>query len=79
MLPWIEVILGAYCSASVGVYFLSGKVLIGPFLIVYAAGFLGVGLAGLWEARASGIAELRMKKLALAGAKSPLLGRRLQA
>jgi cellulose synthase/poly-beta-1,6-N-acetylglucosamine synthase-like glycosyltransferase len=79
ILPWIEVTLGAYCAASVVVYFLSGKVLIGPFLIVYAAGFLGVGLAGLREARASAVAAARMKRLLRAKEKAAFLGRSQQA
>jgi hypothetical protein len=39
-----EVALGAYCAASFGVYLAAGKYLVGPFLGLYAAGFLFVGL-----------------------------------
>lgn len=51
MMPWIELILGLYCAGSVYVYFASGKMLIGPFLILYSAAFIWVGLVGLAEAR----------------------------
>ena len=39
-----EVLLGLYCAASFGVYLAAGKYLVGPFLGLYAAGFLFVGL-----------------------------------
>jgi cellulose synthase/poly-beta-1,6-N-acetylglucosamine synthase-like glycosyltransferase len=35
---------GLYCAASLGVYLVAGKYLVGPFLCIYAAGFLLVGL-----------------------------------
>ena len=39
-----ELLLGVYCAASFGVYLAAGKYLVGPFLGLYAAGFLFVGL-----------------------------------
>jgi hypothetical protein len=39
-----ELLLGAYCAASFGVYLAAGKYLVGPFMGLYAAGFLFVGL-----------------------------------
>ncbi len=49
-LPWLsfgEVALGLYCAVSLSVYLAAEKYLIGPFLAVYAAGFLFVGLLTL--------------------------------
>jgi cellulose synthase/poly-beta-1,6-N-acetylglucosamine synthase-like glycosyltransferase len=51
-LPWLgflEVALGAYCLLSLHHYLLQGKYLVGPFLGVYAAGFLFTGLMTLQE------------------------------
>jgi cellulose synthase/poly-beta-1,6-N-acetylglucosamine synthase-like glycosyltransferase len=45
--PWIalvEMVLGCYCLVSFSVYLSAGKYLVGPFLAVYAAGFLYTGL-----------------------------------
>lgn len=39
----IELILGVYCAISSHIYFTSDKYLVGPFLILYAIGFLSVG------------------------------------
>ena len=39
-----EILFGLYCAASFGVYLAAGKYLVGPFLGLYAAGFLFVGL-----------------------------------
>jgi cellulose synthase/poly-beta-1,6-N-acetylglucosamine synthase-like glycosyltransferase len=39
-----ELLFGLYCAASFGVYLAAGKYLVGPFLGLYAAGFLFVGL-----------------------------------
>ena len=50
--PWtavIEILLGSYCLWSLTVYLSAGKYLIGPFLAVYAAGFLFVGLLTLFH------------------------------
>jgi len=49
-LPWValvELAVGAYCAASLTVYLLQGKYLVGPFLAMYAAGFLFIGLLTL--------------------------------
>lgn len=39
-----EVLLGIYCSFTLATYLAAGKFLVGPFLAIYAAGFLYVGL-----------------------------------
>jgi len=49
-----EILLGLYCIISLHVYINAGKYLIGPFLAIYAAGFLFVGILTLahrmgWE------------------------------
>lgn len=49
-LPWsgiFEVLLGSYCVWSLGYYLAAGKYLVGPFLAVYASGFLFIGLLTL--------------------------------
>ncbi|MGH7995532.1 MAG: hypothetical protein ACREFX_04180, partial [Opitutaceae bacterium] len=51
--PWIEIVLGLYCAGSLVYYILAGGYLIGPFLALYAAGFLVIGCAGLYELRAA--------------------------
>jgi cellulose synthase/poly-beta-1,6-N-acetylglucosamine synthase-like glycosyltransferase len=46
-LPWLaagELLLGLYCAYSLRIYIGAGKYLIGPFLGVYVAGFLFMGL-----------------------------------
>lgn len=53
-LAFAEILLGCYCIYSLHVYIHAGKYLIGPFLAVYAAGFLFVGFLTLahrlgWE------------------------------
>jgi len=45
--PWvgiIEIVIGIYCSGSLYYYLSSEKYLVGPFLAVYASGFLFTGL-----------------------------------
>lgn len=51
--PWIELALGCYCAASLAVYLLAGRYLIGPVLALYAASFLVIGAAGLAEVRSA--------------------------
>jgi len=51
VLPWIEVALGCYCLGSLGFYFAGDRLVIGPFLLIYALGFLTTGVVGLWEMR----------------------------
>ncbi len=49
-LPWtalVELGVGAYCAGSLTVYLMQGKYLVGPFLAMYAAGFLFIGLLTL--------------------------------
>lgn len=46
-LALFEIGLGLYCSYSLTVYWSAGKYLVGPFLALYAAGFLSVGLLTL--------------------------------
>ena len=46
-LPWLgllEIGFGLYCLASFNVYLSAEKYLVGPFLAMYAAGFLYCGL-----------------------------------
>ena len=45
----IEIILGVYCTISFFFYLYGGKYLIGPFLAIYAAGFLFIGLLTLYQ------------------------------
>jgi cellulose synthase/poly-beta-1,6-N-acetylglucosamine synthase-like glycosyltransferase len=50
--PWtavFEILLGMYCLWSLTYYLSSDKYLIGPFLAVYAAGFLFMGLLTLFH------------------------------
>ncbi|HEY3756446.1 MAG TPA: glycosyltransferase [Opitutaceae bacterium] len=58
VLPWIEVALGLYCLASLIVYLAAGRVFVGPFLMIYAAGFLAIGAAGLAE----GLMQMQWKR-----------------
>lgn len=44
VLSILEIGAGLYCAASLNVYLTAGKYLIGPFLAIYAAGFLFTGL-----------------------------------
>jgi cellulose synthase/poly-beta-1,6-N-acetylglucosamine synthase-like glycosyltransferase len=51
-LPWLaafEILLGIYCTISFFVYLYAGKYLIGPFLGIYAAGFLFIGILTLYQ------------------------------
>jgi len=56
-LAFFEIGLGLYCSYSLTVYWSAGKYLVGPFLALYAAGFLSVGLLTL--AHSMGVAHGR--------------------
>jgi len=40
----LELVLGGYCAVSLGVYLAAGNYLVGPFLCLYAIGFLFIGL-----------------------------------
>ncbi|MDY6971359.1 MAG: glycosyltransferase [Thermodesulfobacteriota bacterium] len=45
--PWsafLEILVGLYCACSLQYYLLAGKYLIGPFLAIYTAGFLFIGM-----------------------------------
>jgi cellulose synthase/poly-beta-1,6-N-acetylglucosamine synthase-like glycosyltransferase len=44
-----EILLGIWCAAAFGVYLAAGKYLVGPFLAIYTAGYLFVGLLTLFE------------------------------
>lgn len=46
---YFEILMGCYCAGSLGYYLFAGKFLVGPFLAVYAAGFLFVGLLTLFH------------------------------
>jgi len=57
-IPWlaaVEISVGLYCVASLTVYLQAAKYLVGPFLAIYAAGFLFVGL--LTVAHALGVSD----------------------
>ena len=45
----VEIALGVYCTISLFIYMYGGKYLIGPFLGIYAAGFLFIGLLTLYQ------------------------------
>ncbi|MFP4203170.1 MAG: glycosyltransferase [Opitutales bacterium] len=49
LLPALELLLGSYCAISFAFYLHAGKYLVGPFLLIYALGFLHVGFQGLLE------------------------------
>ena len=46
----LEILLGAYSAWSLSYYVLAGKLLVSPFLAIYAAGFLFIGLLTLLHA-----------------------------
>ena len=51
---WIvvfELILGCYCSLTFLKYLSLEKLMVGPFIAVYASGFLGVGVMTLFQAK----------------------------
>lgn len=50
VMPLLELALGIYCTLSLAAYLTAGNLVIGPFLAIYASGFLFVGLLGLTEA-----------------------------
>jgi cellulose synthase/poly-beta-1,6-N-acetylglucosamine synthase-like glycosyltransferase len=46
-MPWVgvlEVLLGAYCAYTLSIYILASKFAVSPFIAIYAAGFLFIGL-----------------------------------
>jgi cellulose synthase/poly-beta-1,6-N-acetylglucosamine synthase-like glycosyltransferase len=47
----LELIIGLWCLFGVGLYFNSKNYLIGHFMLVYAVGFLYIGLISLWHAQ----------------------------
>jgi cellulose synthase/poly-beta-1,6-N-acetylglucosamine synthase-like glycosyltransferase len=49
VLPLFEILLGLYCLFSLHYYFAAEKYLVGPFLLIYACGFLLVGIRSLKE------------------------------
>lgn len=49
LLPVLEVMLGCYCAYSLHVYLAAGKYLVGPFLLIYALGFLFIGVSSFRE------------------------------
>jgi len=48
-LMFLELFMGLYCAGSLGYYLWAGKFLIGPFLALYSAGFLFIGLLTMAE------------------------------
>jgi cellulose synthase/poly-beta-1,6-N-acetylglucosamine synthase-like glycosyltransferase len=62
-LPWsalVEISIGLYCAYSLGVYMYEGMYLVGPFLALYSAGFLFIGL--LTIAHHLGLDRLRISR-----------------
>lgn len=57
MLPWLELALGAYCAVGLALYVHAGKLFLGPFLFIYAAGFLMIGGLGLREQRVTALSR----------------------
>lgn len=49
ILPIFEILLGLYCLFSLYYYFEAEKYLVGPFLFIYACGFLLVGIRSFRE------------------------------
>lgn len=49
ILPIFEILLGLYCLFSLYYYFEAEKYLVGPFLLIYACGFLLVGIRSFRE------------------------------
>ena len=51
LLPWIELLFGAYFSAALWFAVDSGIYTSVPFLVLFQVGFLYVGLGSLWASR----------------------------
>jgi len=47
----IEIIVGLWCSFGVFLYFSSHHYLIGHFMLLYATGFLSIGIVSWWHTR----------------------------
>lgn len=47
----LELIVGLWCLFGMGLYFISEHYLIGHFMLIYAVGFLYIGLISLWHAQ----------------------------
>jgi len=56
----LEIAVGLYCAYSLGVYMYEGMYLVGPFLALYSAGFLFIGL--LTIAHHLGLDRLRLTR-----------------
>jgi hypothetical protein len=55
-MPWagvFELLLGAYCTYTLFVYVMASKFGVSPFLAIYAAGFLFIGLLTIAQAFSS--------------------------
>ncbi|GJL74126.1 glycosyltransferase [Nitrosomonas sp.] len=50
VLPLFEIVLGLYCVVSLIYYIEARQYMVGPFLLIYACGFLLVGIRSLKEA-----------------------------
>ena len=50
----VEIFVGIYCVFSLKYYLSAGKYLVGPFLAIYAAGFLFIGLLTVFHATGLG-------------------------
>ncbi len=49
LMPFIEIACGSYCAFSFLIYINSGRWLIGPFLAIYACGFMYLGILDLLQ------------------------------
>lgn len=49
ILPLFEIVLGLYCVVSLFFYIAAKHYMVGPFLLVYACGFLLVGIRSFRE------------------------------
>jgi hypothetical protein len=52
-MPWagvLELLLGLYCAHTLAVYIVAAKFTVSPFIAIYTAGFLFIGLMTIAEA-----------------------------
>lgn len=51
LIALFEIVLGVYCLHASDLYFHTEKYLVGPFLVLYACGFISVGVLSVWHYR----------------------------
>ncbi len=54
VLPIFEILLGIYCAVSLYFYIDAEKYMVGPFLLIYACGFLLIGISSFKESYQQG-------------------------